>query len=244
MNPITMLLQDNWHIFRDINSLAGHHPLVDALMVFSANDLIVALPLLLLGFWFLFARWSPLMRRAATQGTPQDEAGRRLGQRMALLGCGAVVLALAFNLALGQLFYEPRPFVSHPTADHLLISHTADASFPSDHEAVAGAVAAILVLYILLALGEWVRTVRRTPTETAAHELRILGVPILVTSAAVLAACIIGFARVYVGVHYPLDIVGGLGCGVFAALLVTLVSPLLTPLLNTLIRIADRLRLA
>lgn len=128
-----MFLRDNWHTFRDINGLADHHPFVDALMVFSANDLILALPLLLLGFWFLFARWSPLMRRAATHGTLQEEAGRRLGQRVALLGCGAVALALAFNVALGHLLYEPRPFVSHPTADHLLISHSADASFPSDH---------------------------------------------------------------------------------------------------------------
>ena len=61
MNPMTNLLQDNWHAFQQINGMAGHQPLLDPLMVFSANNLLFLLPLLLLCFWFAFARWSPLV---------------------------------------------------------------------------------------------------------------------------------------------------------------------------------------
>src|SRR2546421_7700920 len=99
MNPMTSLLQDNWHAFQKINGMAGHQPLLDSLMVFSANDLIFLLPLLLLCFWFALARWSPLMT-STKSGTPQREYERGLGQRMTLLGSAAVIVALAFNITL------------------------------------------------------------------------------------------------------------------------------------------------
>src|SRR5947199_812380 len=107
MNPMTSLLQDNWHAFQRINGMAGHQPLFDPLMVFSANDLIFLLPLLLIGFWFAFARWSPLITRMKGTRISQNEYERGLGQRMALLGTAAVVVALAFNITLAHMLYEP-----------------------------------------------------------------------------------------------------------------------------------------
>lgn len=242
---MTRLLLDNWHAFQRINGMAGHQPLLDPLMVFSANDLILLLPLLLLCFWFGFARWSPFMTRTKG-GTSQREYERGLGQRMTLLGFSAVLVALAFNITLGHLFYEPRPFVTHPKAVHLLVSHGTDASFPSDHEAVAGAIASVLVLYLILAVLSRLRNLRQnTPTSSQALRFSRLWVFVLsITVVAVVAVAMIGIARVYVGVHYPGDIIGGVGCGFVSALLVTAARPFVEPLLTSIIHIAERLHLA
>ncbi len=246
MNPITFLLQDNWHAFRDINGMAGHQPLFDPLMVFSANDLILLLPLLLLLSWFAFARWSPLMNSMDGSSTPLYEHDRRLGQRMMLLGVAAVAVALGLNLALGHVLYKPRPFVAHPGVVHLLIAHASDASFPSDHEAVAGAVTSMLVLYLLLTvLSRW--RYLRQQKQVSFHDLGLSKAwffVIGVTIVALGAVAAIGLGRVYVGVHYPGDILGGAICGLIGALLVTALCPLMEPVLAGIIRIAERLHVA
>jgi hypothetical protein len=87
MNVFAPFLQENWHAFEDINGMAGHQPVLDRLMVFSANDLIGLLPLLLLVFWCLCARWLPLFRQGGTGNSRALEARvRTLGQQMTLLG--------------------------------------------------------------------------------------------------------------------------------------------------------------
>jgi undecaprenyl-diphosphatase len=67
---------------------------------------------------------------------------------------------------------------------------------------------------------------------------------VFITFVAVGAVATIGIARVYVGVHYPGDIMGGIGCGFVSALLVTVVRPFVEPLLTSIIHIAERLHLA
>jgi len=246
MNILTTLLNDNWHAFKDINGMAGHQPLLDPLMVLSANDLIFLLPLILLCLWFALARWSPLATNVNSNITPFFEYERGLGQRMALLGCGAVAIALAFNITLGHLFFEPRPFVAHPHTVHLLVAHAADASFPSDHEAVAGAVASTLLLYFLLIALYKVRQLHQNTHAT----LRALGLSRMVLFVGILtllalgAMATIGVARVYIGVHYPGDILGGVACGFLAALLITALRRVLEPILAFIIQVAERLHLA
>lgn len=125
----------------------------------------------------------------------------------ALWAAGGMGVALALNQLVAHAADEPRPFVALP---HVLtlVHHSADAGFPSDHAVMAGAVAAGLFL-VSRTLG-WV-------------------------SAA--AAILIAFARVYVGVHYPQDVLAGLALGA-AVVLVTglLVRPLLLVALTAITR--------
>lgn len=245
MNLFAPFLQENWQAFQDINARAGQHPVLDTLMVFSANDLIFLLPLLLLVFWCLCARWSPLFHQRGTSGMHGLEArARTLGQQMVLLGGLAVALALAFNLALGDLIAEPRPFVSHPGAVHLLVAHAADASFPSDQSAVASALASMLVLYVPLAAWAWLRQLKQVPRPLRMRGLQLLAASVLLALVAVGAVGMIGLARVYVGVHYPADIAGGVSCGLLAAGLLTALRPWVTSFLDRGIHLAERLHFA
>lgn len=117
----------------------------------------------------------------------------RHGPSRALAATGwaavATVLALGLNQPLGALVAEPRPYVTHP-AMLRLADATTDFSFPSDHAVMAGAVAAGLLL---------------------AH--RRLGL------IAVGAAVLMALTRVYVGAHYPWDVLAGLVFGAAVALL-------------------------
>ncbi len=99
----------------------------------------------------------------------------------------SAVLALVVNAVLGHLWYHARPFVDHPKQTLLLVHHGADNSFPSDHASVAFAVAfAVLVFH------------------------RRLGLLL------VAAAIGVGLDRIFLGVHYPVDVgtsvLIGLGC--------------------------------
>jgi undecaprenyl-diphosphatase len=93
------------------------------------------------------------------------------------------LLAVAVNQPLGRFVGERRPYDG---LHHvlLLVPRSTDFSFPSDHAVMAGAVAAGVLL-----------THRR------------LG---LLASA---LALLMAFARVYVGAHFPFDVIAGLVVG-------------------------------
>ena len=113
-----------------------------------------------------------------------------LYRRWGVLGLTIIAVALADASATGlkAAFDRPRPLRRYPEQDPLLPVPDT-ASFPSGHAATSFAGATILSFAF----------------------------PRLAPLFLLLAAAI-GFSRVYVGVHYPLDIVGGAVLGAAIAL--------------------------
>jgi membrane-associated phospholipid phosphatase len=113
--------------------------------------------------------------------------------KLAAMSAGfSVLVALLGNAVLGHLWYHARPFVDHPRQTVLLVHHGADNSFPSDHASVAFAIAFALLVF---------------------H--RRLGLLLLA------GAIGVGLDRIFVGVHYPVDVAASVLVGLGAALLVT-----------------------
>lgn len=101
--------------------------------------------------------------------------------------CVVVAMAGVTSLvshAIGVWLHAPRPFVQGLAPAY--IQHAASGSMPSTHAAVM----------FMLALAFLLRPA-----------LRRLGVPLLLLAAAT------GWARIYVGVHFPVDIAAGLLLG-------------------------------
>lgn len=118
-----------------------------------------------------------------------------------------MLLAVGLNQPLSNGVREARPYTVYPHA-LVLVARSHDYSFPSDHAVMAGAVAAGLLLVS-----------------------RRLG------AVAVVAALLMAAARVYVGAHFPLDVLVGLAFGATMSVISSLaVRPLLVPLVSRLAR--------
>jgi undecaprenyl-diphosphatase len=100
-------------------------------------------------------------------------------------------VAIGVNYVISSLWYRPRPFVLYPHLVHLLVQPAPDASFPSDHAAVAAAAAFAL-----------------------RGQNRLLQAVFWVLTALIL------LARVFVGVHWPTDVLGGAAVGFVSSSLV------------------------
>jgi undecaprenyl-diphosphatase len=227
---MSTLIHINYLLFQDINAPAGTISWLDMIMIFFANWLIFLWPLFLLLVWGL-----PLSLRK--QPLRPGEAAIIEESRSAILWIIiACALAYAFNLLIEQFVFEPRPFVSHKV--HLLVSHAADASFPSDHLAWSFAVIGMLLFAFLPFF-----TSARVDDQTAPRP-SLLRKPIWYLIAAFVIGCCIGYARVYVGVHYPGDILGGAIDGLIAALIVTAVRHWLSRPTRAVLGFVQTLRLA
>ena len=105
----------------------------------------------------------------------------------------AAVLSAGLALAIGKVISEAvdraRPFVADPHGVHLFSAHAHDPGFPSDHATAAFAIATAIVL-----------------------RKRGWGIFALV------AATVLSFGRVAIGVHYPSDVLAGAALGAAAAL--------------------------
>src|SRR5712691_2846840 len=100
----------------------------------------------------------------------------------------AVAVADLAARGLKEVFDVERPSQRY-ASPRTLVGAPHDASFPSGHAAMSFSAATILTTYVPRAAPLWF-----------------------------LLALAIGFSRIYVGVHYPLDIVGGAVLGVLVAI--------------------------
>ncbi len=165
-----------------INGLAGRSGLADGLGEFGAKD----------GIFVLAAVVTVL-------GLMELRRNFRRGLAIGVVGIAAVGLSLAGAVAFGQLVTETRPFVTDSDTVKL-ISHGADNSFPSDHAAVAAAIAVAAAL----AWRKWA--------------VVVVGL-----------ALFVGISRVFAGVHYPGDVAAGWALGASAAGVSWLAAKTLTP---------------
>jgi len=109
-------------------------------------------------------------------------------RRMALFACGAVAGGLLTSLILKDAFQRPRPDIV-PQADHV-----STASFPSGHSMLSAVT--YLTLGALLARSQ---------------ERKRLKAYTLVVAAGL--TFLVGLSRVYLGVHWPTDVLAGWTAG-------------------------------
>ena len=104
----------------------------------------------------------------------------------------ATICALAVNGLIGLLWYHARPFAGG--IGHVFLHHAPDSSFPSDHGTIMFTMALVLA-------GSGNMVARR------------FGRSLLPL------ALVVAWARVFLGVHWPLDMLGALGVALAMALL-------------------------
>jgi undecaprenyl-diphosphatase len=100
-----------------------------------------------------------------------------------------------------------------------------DYSFPSDHSVVGGGLTISILL--ILASGAWRRRrhARRGLPQVEATGASVPGVVGILAAASVLLGLFLCFARVYVGAHYPGDVVAGYLLAAVAVLVASLLRP-------------------
>lgn len=230
---MSILLQENYQLFQKVNSYAGHWPWLDLIMVFCANTLIFFWPVILLLLWGRPLSWRKRLLR------PGEEAIAQECRAVVLWVPLACVLAYLLNLSVEQFIFEPRPFVSHQV--HLLTTHLADDSFPSDHTAWSFAVLGMMLFSLpSLLLSAWSQRIN----EKRAGNTTALLFPLLLMWMALVMAGSIGLARVFVGVHYPGDILGGASSGLIAASIMTLLRHRMRQLTQGIMHRMQRIHLA
>ncbi|MBC2865732.1 phosphatase PAP2 family protein [Streptomyces mexicanus] len=135
---------------------------------------------------------------------------RRRGGQDAAASVAALVwaplaagIAVLVNVPIRGFVARPRPFTDHQGLD-VLVQGKNDYSFVSDHATLTMALGVALFV--------------------ANRRFGLVGIGL---------ALLEGFCRVYMGVHYPTDVVGGFALGTAVALLLSPVAmALLTPLLT------------
>lgn len=100
--------------------------------------------------------------------------------RPVLAVAAGLVATFLLGLAGAAIYHEKRPFQTHKV--HQLVAHAGGQSFPSDHATAAFGISLAVLVFLSW---RW-------------------GILLFIL------ALLIGFARIYDGIHYPLDIAGAL----------------------------------
>ena len=129
--------------------------------------------------------------------------GDRTRRSQAIKACLVTLAALGANQVIGLLWTHPRPFMVG--LGHAWLYHAPDSSFPSDHMTVFASVGLTLLFSGAIRLG----------------------------GAVLVAGLTVAWARVFLGVHFPFDMVGavavaGVAYGVIASMWHPIGEPLVT----------------
>jgi undecaprenyl-diphosphatase len=121
--------------------------------------------------------------------------GGATGKKAALIMTLAMIVLIPIGVLSKEIVARPRPFI--PDTEIILAADSKYA-YPSGHSMIvaAGATVSVVVLY------------RNSSWKMKA-----------VSMALVVEASIVCFSRIYVGAHYPLDVLGGILLGVGISLL-------------------------
>jgi len=174
------------------------------------------------GFMHAYALWLGLAVLAAlfVVGYAAIWWGRAVRPAAAMVLSGAAtVAALGFNQLVGHAAAELRPYDTYAHA-LVLVAKANDYAFPSDHAVVAGG----LITSVFLA-AQAVNLHRGRPGERAGTR-RVVRALVSVGACSFVFGLFLCFARVYVGAHYPGDVVAGLLLGSATVLAFTLLRPL------------------
>ncbi|MDR3640376.1 MAG: undecaprenyl-diphosphatase [Humidesulfovibrio sp.] len=114
--------------------------------------------------------------------------GSRRTRTLMLEAAASGLAGMLANQVIGLVWRHPRPFMVG--LGHTYLAHAPDSSFPSDHATLLWAVSLSLLAH------------RRT--RLAGAVLTVLGLPL-------------AWARVYLGVHFPLDMAGAALVACFCA---------------------------
>ncbi len=145
----------------------------------------------------------------------RDPESRWTNQRAAL--CALIAMGFAnIVIEISNVFYDRlRPFELYPDAVNLLFYRPTDPSLPANIAAIGFA----------FAMGTWLVN-------------RRVGLFLLIPT---LLLC---FARVFVGVHYPLDIIAGAAIGIVVSFVALLVLWIGKPIPTLTLKLARKLYLA
>lgn len=131
-------------------------------------------------------------------------------RRAAIAAPIAAAIGLGVNQVLAHFWERVRPTFAHPDQAHLFfVPPSSDPSFPSDHATAAFAIA--FAVFFLA---------------------RRVGAGFLV------AATLVALSRVFIGLHYPSDVVAGVLIGAGSAWIVTTAG---MPLVDRLVDLAGRI---
>lgn len=123
--------------------------------------------------------------------------GGEFGRKVALLGLFALFLTNVIVVVLKYLISEPRPFLTLPNVDLLVRAN--GSSFPSGHTASSFATAVLIGLK---------------------YHVKSQGKKYWLIYPLIIFAVMVGFSRIYVGVHYPFDVICGAIIGTICSLIV------------------------